>query len=97
MLRVRGNKLAVVDEAKRLRAVAALQVDRLVVGAVEMHHLAWIQAHTNTGRCGHAGVSVRFLIDHCVDSATTVVWLIERYDALVAERSENGFVRPYRA
>ena len=28
LLRIRGNKLAVIDEAKRLRAVAALQIER---------------------------------------------------------------------
>ena len=31
--------------------------------------------------------------DHRVDSAVTVVRLIERYDALVAKRRENGVVR----
>ena len=96
MLRVRGNKLAVVDETKHLRSVAALQVDRLVVGAVDMHDLAWIEAYPNPRRCGHASVSVRFLIDHGVDSATTVVWLIERYNALVAKRRQNWLVSPNR-
>ena len=93
---VKGNKLAIVDECKHLRSVAALKVDRLVVGAVDMHYLAWIEAHPNTRRCGHAGVGVRFVIDHGVDKATTVVWLIKRYDALVAERRENGLVRGNR-
>ena len=67
MLHAKGNKLAVVDEAKRLRLVAALKVDRLVVGAVDMHDLAWIEAYSNPRRCGHAGVSVRFVIDHGVN------------------------------
>ena len=39
---IKGNKLVIVDEGKCLRSVAALKVDRLVVSAVEMHHLAWI-------------------------------------------------------
>ena len=73
MPRIKSNKLAVVDEAKHLRAVAALQVDRLVVSALDMHYLARIEAHPNPRRCGHAGVSIRFVIDHGVDSATTVV------------------------
>ena len=96
MLYAKGNKLAAVDEGKCLRSVAALKVDRLVVSAVEMHHLAWIQAHPNTRRRGHAGVSIRFVIDDGVDSTTTVVWLIERYDALVAERRQNWLVRRNR-
>jgi hypothetical protein len=61
-----------------------------------MHYLAWIEAHPNPRRCGHAGVSVRFLIDHGVYSATTVVWLVERYDAFVAKRRQNWLVRPNR-
>ena len=96
MLRIKSNKLAVVDEAKHLRSVAALKVDRLVVGAVDMHDLAWIEAHPNPRRCGHAGVGVRFLIDHGVDSATTVFWLVERYDTLVAKRRQNWLMRPNR-
>ena len=96
MLRIKSNKLAVVDETKHLRSVAALQVDRLVVGAVDMHDLAWIEAYPNPRRCGHASVSVRFLIDHGVDSATTVVWLVERYDAFVAKRRQNWLMRPNR-
>ena len=79
-------KLVIVDEGQHLRAVAALKVDRLVVGAVDMYHLAWIQAHPNTRRCGHATVGIRFVVDHGVDGAITVGWLIERNDALVTER-----------
>ena len=96
MLRIKSNKLAVIDEAKRLRSVAALKVDRLVVGAVDMHDLAWIEAHSNPRRCGHAGVSIRFVIDNGVDGATTVVWFVERYDALVAKRRQNWLVSPNR-
>jgi hypothetical protein len=55
-----GDKLAAVDEGKRFRAVAALKVDRLVVSAVDMHHLARIKAHTKPRGCGHAGVGIRF-------------------------------------
>ncbi len=94
MLRVRGNKLAAVDEGKHVRSVAALQVDRLVVGTVNMHYLTWIQAHPNPRRCGHAGLGVRFVIDHGVYSTTTIVWLVERYDALVAKRRQNWLMRP---
>ena len=36
------NKLAGLDERKRLGRVAALKIDRLVIGAVDMNHLAWI-------------------------------------------------------
>ena len=93
---IKGNKLATVDEGKHLRSVATLKVDRLVVGAVDMHYLAWIEAHPNTRRCGHARVGVRFVIDHGVDSATTVVWLVERYDAFVAKRRQNWLMRPNR-
>jgi hypothetical protein len=93
---IKGNKLAIVDEGKHLRSVAALKVDRLVVGAVDMHYLAWIEADPNTRRCGHAGVGVRFVIDHGIDSAMAVVWLIERYDALVAKRRQNWLMRPNR-
>jgi hypothetical protein len=96
VLRIKSNKLAVIDEAKRLGSVAALKVDRLVVGAVDMHYLAWIEAHPNPCRCGHAGVSIRFVIDHGVDSATTVVWFVERYDAFVAKRRQNWLVSPNR-
>ena len=95
-MRIKSNKLAIVDEAKSVRVVAALKIDRLVVRAVDMHHLAWIEAHPNTRRCGPAGVGVRFVIDHGVDSATTVGWLIERYDALVAKRRQNWLMRPNR-
>jgi hypothetical protein len=35
-----GNKLACVNERKRLGMVAALEIDRLVLGAVDMNHLA---------------------------------------------------------
>lgn len=90
MLRIKSNKLAIVDEAKHPRSVAALQVDRLVVSAVDMHYLARIEAHPNPRRCGHAGVRVRFVIDDGVDSATTVVRFIERYDAFVAKRRQIG-------
>src|SRR5262245_28997996 len=62
-----------------------------------MHYLARIEAHPNPCRCGHAGVSVGFVIDHGVDSATTVVWLVERYDAFVAKRRQNWLVSPNRA
>ena len=95
-MRIKGNKLPVIDEAKRLGSVAALKVDRLVIGAVDMHDLAWIEAYSNPRRCGHAGVSVRFVIDHGVDSATTVVWFVERYDAFVAKRRQNWLVSPNR-
>jgi len=61
-----------------------------------MHDLAWIEAYSNPRRCGQAGVSVRFVIDHGVDSATTVVWLVESYDALVAKRRQNWLVSPNR-
>jgi len=42
------------------------------------------------------GVGVGFVVDHRADSAATVVRLIERYGALVAERRENGLMRPDR-
>jgi len=61
-----------------------------------MHDLAWIEAYSNPRRCGHPGVNVRFVIDHSVDSATTVVWLVEGYDALVAKRRQNWLVSPNR-
>jgi hypothetical protein len=61
-----------------------------------MHYLTWIQAHPNPRRCGHAGLGVRFVIDHGVDSTTTIVWLVERYDALVAKRRQNWLVSPNR-
>jgi hypothetical protein len=41
-----------------------------------------LKAHPNTRRRVHAGVGIRFVIDDGVDSTTTVIWLIERYDAL---------------
>jgi hypothetical protein len=96
LLHIKGNKLTIVDEGKCLRSVAALKVDRLVVCAVDMHDLAWIEAHPNARRCGHAGVSIRFVIDHGVDCATTVVWFVERYDAFVAKRRQNWLMRPNR-
>jgi hypothetical protein len=96
VLRIKSNKLAIIDEAKRLRSVATLKVDRLVVGAVDMHDLTWIKAHSNPRRCGHAGVSIRFVIDNGVDGAATVVWFVERYDAFIAKRRQNWLMSPNR-
>src|SRR6476646_5264671 len=95
-MRIKSNKLAAIDEAKNLCSVAALQVDRLVVGAVDMHDLARIKTHSNPRRRGHAGVGIRFVVAHGVDSATTAVWFVERYDALGAKRRENWLVSPHR-
>jgi len=45
-----GNKLAGVGERKRLGMVAALEIDRLVLGAIDMNHLARVQADANASR-----------------------------------------------
>jgi hypothetical protein len=45
-----GNQLAGVDERKRLGMVAALEIDRLVLGAIDMNHLARVQADPNASR-----------------------------------------------
>jgi DNA topoisomerase-1 len=42
-------------------------------------------------------VGVRCVIDYRLDSTATVVRLIKRYDALAADRRENGLVGPYWA
>ena len=45
----------------------------------------------------HAGVGVRFVKDHRMDSTLTVVRLIKRYDAFITNRGENGLLRTDRS
>ena len=80
-----GNQLAI-DDPKSVGKGSALKSDRLIVGAVDMNDLVWIQVDPNTRRRGHAGVHVRPIPDDRANDAATFVRLIERYDALVAKR-----------
>ena len=91
-----SRKHIAVHKRKPLGIVATLKVDRRVVGAVDINHLAWIQIDPNTRRSGLAGVGVRFVIDHGVDCTTTVVWFVEGYGAFVAKRRQNWLVSPNR-
>ena len=45
-----GNHLAGVHDLQRLGIVSALEIERLVVGAVDMNHLASVQADANASR-----------------------------------------------
>jgi hypothetical protein len=45
-----GNKTAAVDERKRVGMVTALEIDRLVLGAVDMNYLARVQPDPNARR-----------------------------------------------
>src|SRR5262245_11952044 len=62
-----------------------------------MNYLARIQTDPNARRRGLAGVCVRFVKDHRMDSAATVLRLIKRYDAFTANLGENGLVRSNRS
>ena len=85
-----GNHLAGVDDLQRLGVVSALKIERLVVGAVDMSHLASIQADPNTSRRDTALIGP---VPHDdVEIAIAATRLVEGDDALAANRRENGLV-----
>ena len=88
------NELAGVDERKRLGIVAALKIDRLALGAVDVNRLARVQADANARR--QIATLIGTVPHHDVDGAMATTRLVERDDALTANRREDGLVRPDR-
>ena len=86
------RSFAGIDESKRLGKLTALQVDRLVLGTVDVHHLARAQANSDT-RSRVAG-RITAVPHHDVDAAMTIARHVKGDDALAANRGEDGLVRP---
>ena len=89
-----GNHLAGIDESKRLGILTALQVDRLVLGTVDVHHLTRAQANPNAR--SRVTIGIAAVPHHDVDAAMTIARHVEGDDALAANRGEDGLVRPDR-
>ena len=89
-----GNHLAGVDDLQRLGIVSALEIERLVVGAVDMNHLASVQADANASR--RATTLIGAVPHHDVKTALAAARHVESDDALAANRRENGLVGPNR-
>src|SRR5680860_1414661 len=88
------NEFAGVDYRQRVGGVAALEVQRLILGAVDMNHLTRVQGYPNT-RCG-ATTGVSAIPHHDVHTAVATICLVKGDNALAANRRENGLVRPDR-
>jgi len=58
----RGFTIVGLQGRKRRGVAAALEMEGLVVRAVDMNHLVGMQADPNTGRCGHARIGVRLVV-----------------------------------
>jgi hypothetical protein len=89
-----ANKLARVDESKRLGMVTALEIDRLVIAAVDVNDLAGPQAYAEARTRVAAGIAA--VPHHDIYGAKATTRHIERYNALIANRCENGLMRPDR-
>ena len=89
-----SNHLAGIDESKRLGRLTALQIDRLVLGTVDVHRLARVQVDPNTRSRVTAGIAA--VPHHDVDAAMTIARHVKGDDALAANRGEDGLVRPNR-
>ena len=89
-----GNHLAGIDESKRLGRLTALQVDRLVLGTVDVHHLARAQANSDARR--RVTIDIGEVPHHDVDAAMTIARHVKGDDALAANGGEDGLVRPDR-
>ena len=83
-----------IDESKRLGKLTALQVDRLVRGAVDVHRLTRIQGDPNTR--GRVAARIAAVPHHDVDAAMAIARHVKGDDALAANRGEDGLVRPNR-
>ena len=68
-----GNHFTGVDERQALGIIAALKIDRFVFGAVDMNHLARVQADPNTRRRVAVGIGV--VPHHDVDGAVPIARL----------------------
>ena len=89
-----GNQLAGIDERKRLGVLTALQIDRLVLGAVDVHRLTRIQVDPNTRSRVTARIAA--VPHHDVDAAMAIARHVKGDDALAANSGEDGLVRPNR-
>ena len=87
-----NHRAAGVDDLQRLGMVSALEIERLVIGAVDIDHLASVQIDPNTSR--RVTTLVGEVPHHNVETAMAAVWLIEGDDALAPDRRENRVVRP---
>src|SRR6476646_4091585 len=88
-----GQELAL-EHFQSVGEVAALERDRLVVGAVDEHPLVGIQTDADAGR--RVATVVGAIPHHDVEAAIAAVRLVESDEALVADRGEDGLVRTDR-
>ena len=95
LLRSPGGDHLGVDDLQRLGVVAALEIEQLVVGAVDMSHLASVQADPNASR--RATALIVPVPHDDVEIAIAATRLVEGDDALAANRGENGLVRSHRS
>src|SRR6476660_9716070 len=91
--RARNNAFVAVDDRKRHGIVSTLEVQRLIIGAVNMNDLARTQANPNLLR----STVVVAVTRHDVDVAVAINWPVEGDDVFIANRRHNGLIRPNRA
>jgi hypothetical protein len=91
--RARNNASVAVDDRKRHGIVSTLEVQRLIIGAVNMNDLARTQANPNLLR----STVVVAVTRHDVDVAVAINWPVEGDDVFIANRRHNGLIRPNRA
>ena len=77
-----SDDLAGVDDLQRFGIISALEIERLVVRAVNVDHLASVQANPNASR--RATALIGPVPHHDVENAIAATRLVESDDALAA-------------
>src|SRR5262245_26684604 len=91
----RAHEFARINNRQVRGLLAALKIERLIVGTVDMNYLTRIQCHPKPRRRTSTNVGV--IPYHDVHAAVVAAGLVEGDDALTANRREDGFVRTDRS
>ena len=85
----RGRKGIDVDDRQSCGIATALEMQRLLVGGVNVNHIAWFHINSNAFR-GVAGVNSQIVPNNRVDSTATTAWLKKGDKVGIPNRGENS-------
>jgi hypothetical protein len=88
-----NNASVAVDDCERHGIASTLEVQRMMIGAVNMNDLARTEANPNLLRSTVVAAVTR----HDVGAAVAIDWPVEGDDVSIANRRHDRLIRPNRA